>query len=72
MERLLRHHAVCTEVRRTTSPSARLLFSVPKHSLVCALALTDGFRDLEESLGLGLPPTGTQIPEANRVALSSS
>ena len=57
MKRLLRHHAGRTEVRQTNSPTARPLCRVPDPSLNCAWALTDGFRDLEESLGFRVAPS---------------
>ena len=57
MERLLRHHAGRMEVMQINSPTARPLCRVPVSSLICARALTDGFRDLEDSLGFRVAPS---------------
>ena len=57
MERLLRHHVGLTEVWQIDSPSARPLCRVPVSSLIYARALTDGFRDLEDSLGFRVAPS---------------
>lgn len=57
MERLLRHHVGLTEVWQINSPSARPLCRVPVSSLIYARALTDGFRDLEDSLGFRVAPS---------------
>ena len=61
MERLLRHHVGLTEVWQINSPSARPLCRVPVSSLIYARALTDGFRDLEDSLGFRVAPSRNTV-----------
>ena len=73
MERLLRHHVGLTEVWQIDSPSARPLCRVPVSSLIYARALTDGFRDLEDSLGFRVAPSrNTEFRKRDQVALSTS